>query len=603
MTSQKTTGPTKQPKSKYARVWAFVTHYWLLSPIMFATLLVARLASTLVDVTVPIASGYLVDAIAHGDRSDPWPALRALAVLLALAGTFQFSRQVVTFLLNRMSARAITTIGRDAFAKVQRFSADWHANSFAGATVRKITRGMNSFDTFTDTLAFNLVPAFIVVVAVTATFIYRWPLLGMLVGACIVVFIVVSVSLSIFYVSPANRASREWDSKMSGALADSVTGNPTVKSFAAEEREDRLFSEVAQGWSQRAVLAWDRGAWTGLAQQAMLLVLQTVMMSTGIVLWSRGEATPGDIASLIATQFLIAGYLRDIAQQVRQVQRTINDMDDVLDFRDAELDISDRPGATQLKVTEGRISFEGMTFSYKGARAPLYDNFSLEIPAGQRVGLVGHSGAGKSTFVKLIQRLYDVDSGRILIDGQDIAQVTQASLRANVGLVPQDPILFHRSLAENIAYGRPGATPEQIAEAARLAHASEFIEQLPKGYKTLVGERGIKLSGGERQRVAIARAILAATPILILDEATSSLDSISERLIREAIERLSAGRTTIVVAHRLSTIQRLDRILVFDHGRIVEDGRHEELMRRPDGVYRRLLEVQIGTGEIATAAE
>ena len=595
--------PTPPQKSKYARVWSFVTHYWLLSPGMFATLLITRLASTLVDVTVPIASGHLVDAIANGNRADPWPALNALAILLALAAVFQVSRQLVTFVLNRLSARAITTIGRDAFAKVQRFSADWHANSFAGATVRKITRGMNSFDTFTDTLAFNLVPAFIVVVGVTATFIWRWPLLGMLVGACITVFIAVSVSLSIFYVSPANRASREWDSKMSGTLADSVSGNPTVKSFAAEGREDQLFDDVAQGWSLRAVKAWDRGAWTGLAQAGMLLVLQTVMLSTGILLWSRGEASPGDIASLIATQFLISGYLRDIAQQVRQVQRTINDMDDVLDFRDADLDVADRPHASELKVTEGRIAFEAITVRYKGARTPVYENFSLEIPPGQRVGLVGQSGAGKSTFVKLIQRLYDLDSGRILIDGQDVAQVTQASLRAAVGLVPQDPILFHRSLAENIAYGRPGATQEQIVEAARLAHASEFIEQLSKGYGTLVGERGIKLSGGERQRVAIARAILAATPILILDEATSSLDSISERYIRQAIDRLSAGRTTIVVAHRLSTIQRLDRILVFDKGRIVEDGRHEDLMHRPDGVYRRLLEVQLGTGEIAAAAE
>lgn len=591
------------PPGKFRRVVRFVTHYWLLSPRLFFGLLVMRFGSTLIDVTVPIASGRFVDEIARGSRDDPWPAFTSLALLLALVGTFQVSRQLVTFLLNRMSARAITAIGQDAFAKVQRFSADWHANSFAGATVRKITRGMNSFDTFTDTLAFNLVPAFIVVIGVTVTFTWRWPLLGALVGLCITGFILVSVTLSIFWVSPANRASREWDSRLSGTLADSVTGNPTVKNFAAEEREDQLFSDVAKGWSERSIIAWDRGAWTGLAQAGMLLLIQAVMLATGIVLWREGQATPGDIASLIATQFLISGYLRDIAQQVRQIQRTMNDMDDVLDFRDAELDVSDSAKATKLLVREGRISFEGITFRYKGARNPVYDNFSLEIPAGQRVGLVGHSGAGKSTFVKLIQRLHDLDGGRILIDGQDIAAVTQASLRSAVGLVPQDPILFHRSLAENIAYGRPDASMDAIAEAARLAHAAEFIENLPKGYGTLVGERGIKLSGGERQRVAIARAILANTPILILDEATSSLDSISERFIREAIERLSAGRTTIVVAHRLSTIQRLDRILVFDHGRIVEDGSHLELMRQPDGVYRRLLEIQIGSGEIAAAAE
>ena len=595
--------PEKPSSSRYARVFRFVTHYWLLSPVMFSTLLAARIASTLVDVSVPLASGHFVDVIVSGSRDNPWPAMWALAGLLALVTIFQVSRQLVTFLLNRMSARAITTIGRDAFAKVQRFSADWHANSFAGATVRKITRGMSSFDTFTDTLAFNLVPAFIVVIGVTATFIWRWPVLGAVVGASIVVFISVSVAMSILWVAPANRAAREWDSKMSGTLADSVSGNPTVKSFAAEEREDRLFSDVAQTWGRRSVISWDRAAWTGLAQAVMLVILQGLMLGTGVWLWSHNQATPGDIAGLIATQFLITGYLRDIAQHVRQIQRTVNDMDDVLDFRDAEYDIDDAPGATPLVVTRGKLVFDNITFKYKGAREPLFAGLSLEIPAGQRVGLVGHSGAGKSTFVKLVQRLYDLDGGRILIDGQDISGVTQASLRGAVGLVPQDPILFHRSLAENIAYGKPGASPAEIAKAARLAHAAEFIEGLPKGYETLVGERGIKLSGGERQRVAIARALLADTPLLILDEATSSLDSVSERYIRQAIERLSSGRTTIVVAHRLSTIQRLDRILVFDDGRIVEDGTHAELMAKPDGVYRHLLEVQLGTGEIAAAAE
>jgi len=589
--------------SKFRRVWRFVTHYWLLSPVLFSTLIIARFASTLVDVSVPIAAGWVVDAVAQGSRDDPAPAMKALGLLLLLATTFQVSRQLVTFLLNRMSARAIIAIGRDAFSKVQRFSSDWHANSFAGATVRKITRGMSSFDTFTDTLAFNLVPALIVIFGVTATFAWRWPILGLLVGICIVVFLAVSVSLSVFWVSPANRAAREMDSKMSGTVADSISGVPTVKSFAAEDREDRLFADVTAKWAQRSIVAWDRGAWTGLAQAGMLLVLQAVMLSTGIVLWSRGQASPGDIASLIATQFLITGYLRDIAQHVRHIQRNINDMDDVLDFRDAEIDVDDVPGAQPIKIEKGEIKFDHITFCYKGARAPVYKDFSLTIPAGQRVGLVGHSGSGKSTFVKLIQRLYDVNEGRILVDGQDISQVTQGSLRRSVGLVPQDPILFHRSLADNIAYGRPDASLYEIREAARMAHAAEFIENLPKAYDTLVGERGIKLSGGERQRVAIARAILANTPILILDESTSSLDSVSEMYIREAMDRLSSGRTTIVVAHRLSTIQRLDRILVFDRGEVVEDGTHAELLARPDGVYRRLLEVQLGTGEIAAAAE
>ena len=588
-------------QSKYFRVLRFVTHYWLLSPVLFGTLVAARLGSTLIDVSVPLASGRLIDAVASGSRDNPWPAMQALGIFVGLGTLFQSSRQIVTFLLNRMSARAITAIGRDAFAKVQRFSVEWHANSFAGATVRKITRGMSSFDTFTDTVAFGLLPALIVIIGATATFVWRWPLLGFVVAVAVLLFLVVTVLLSVLWVRPANAAAREWDSRMSGAIADSITGNQTVKSFAAETREDWLFADVAANWQRRAIISWDRSAVSGLVQAALMVVLQVGMLGTGLYLWSRGQASPGDIASLIAMQVLIAGYLRDIGQQIRSVQRTINDMDDVIDFRDTAVQIADAPDAKPLAIHEGRITFDRVTFGYASKREPLYRDFSLEIPAGQRVGLVGPSGAGKSTFVKLIQRLYDLDNGRILIDGQNVAEVTQASLRASIGLVPQEPILFHRSLAENIAYGKPAASRDDIAAAARLAHVDLFVEGLARGFDTPVGERGIKLSGGERQRVAIARAILAATPILILDEATSSLDSVSEHFIRDAMERLSSGRTTIVIAHRLSTIQRLDRILVFDHGRIVEDGTHAELQRRPNGLYRYLLETQ--NGIVVEAAE
>lgn len=243
-------------------------------------------------------------------------------------------------------------------------------------------------------------------------------------------------------------------------------------------------------------------------------------------------------------------------------------------------------------IQEGRIAFEHVTFQYGKHATPLYSDFSVTIPAGQRVGLVGHSGSGKTTFVKLIQRLHDVTGGRITIDGTDIRDMTQASLRRQIAIVQQEPILFHRSLAENIAYARPGATRAEIMEAARLASAHDFIEALPKGYETLVGERGVKLSGGERQRVAIARAFLADSPVLILDEATSSLDSESELLIQKAMERLMVGRTTIVIAHRLSTVRALDRLLVFDKGRVVEEGTHEQLVGRDGGIYRRLFERQ-----------
>jgi ATP-binding cassette subfamily B protein len=238
------------------------------------------------------------------------------------------------------------------------------------------------------------------------------------------------------------------------------------------------------------------------------------------------------------------------------------------------------------------VRFEHVDFGYRNQPEPIFAGLDVEIAPGERVALVGESGSGKSTFVKLLQRLYDVDGGRIRIDGRDVAEVGQASLRNAISVVPQEPILFHRSLAENIGYAKPEATRDEIVEAASRAHAHEFITRLTHGYDTLVGERGIKLSGGERQRVAIARAILADAPILVLDEATSSLDSVTEQLIQDALVKLLEGRTAIIIAHRLSTIRRVDRILVFDAGRIVESGTHEELMKRDAGRYRELVEMQ-----------
>jgi ATP-binding cassette subfamily B protein len=288
---------------------------------------------------------------------------------------------------------------------------------------------------------------------------------------------------------------------------------------------------------------------------------------------------------------------------INNLQRSVNDMEELVAIHDEAIGIADVADARPIEIQGGRIVFDDVTFHYGGHRAPLYDGLSIDIAAGERVGLVGRSGSGKTTFVKLVQRLYDVSGGRILIDGQDIALATQHSLRSQIAIVQQEPILFHRSLAENIAYGRPGASTAAIEQAARLANAHEFITRLPKGYGTLVGERGVKLSGGERQRVALARAFLADAPVLILDEATSSLDSESEALIQQAMERLMKGRTSIVIAHRLSTVRSLDRILVFDRGEIVEQGTHAVLAQRAGGIYRGLFERQASDFGSIVAAE
>lgn len=298
----------------------------------------------------------------------------------------------------------------------------------------------------------------------------------------------------------------------------------------------------------------------------------------------------------ITAFFIIGGYLREIGRQIAELMKSSSEMADVIGFWLHDNDVKDVDGAKTLEVHRdgvgSAISFDKVGFKYEQGARPIYTSLSVEIKAGEKVALVGASGSGKSTFVKLIQRLYDIQSGAILIDGQEIASVTQESLRRAVALVPQDPVLFHRSLAENIAYGKPDAMIDEIRTAAREAYAAEFIEGLPLGYQTLVGERGVKLSGGERQRVAIARALLSDAPVLILDEATSSLDSVSEHYIQKALERLMVGRTTITIAHRLATIQKADRILVFDKGQIVEQGTHTELLDNPQSIYRRLYEIQ-----------
>jgi len=289
----------------------------------------------------------------------------------------------------------------------------------------------------------------------------------------------------------------------------------------------------------------------------------------------------------------MTGYLRNIGENIRMTQRGLDDIEDVARYSTMAPQVVDAPAAKDFAPNLGEIIFDRVSFRYRSAETPLYDEFSLMIEPGERVALVGPTGAGKSTFVKLIQRLYDVQGGRILVDGQDIAAVTQGSLRRAVAVVPQDPALFHRALSDNIAYARPGATEDEIVLAAKRARAHDFISRLPKGYGTLVGERGVKLSGGERQRVAIARAFLADAPILVLDEATSSLDVETERQVQAAMEELMVGRTTIVIAHRLSTIRGADRILVFENGRIVEEGTHADLVRH-GGAYARLHAVTEG---------
>ena len=584
-------------------VLPFVFRHWLEQPRRAMTVAGGLLGATVADLFMPVFSGHLVDALTRGadDAGARHAALLAFGAIVGLGLASMILRLIGLQAIVPFTLQIMSDVARDAFRRVQRFSTDWHANSFAGSTVRKITRGMWALDLLNDTILMALLQALTVLVGSMILLGLHWPSLGFVILVCTVVYVSMTLAFSVRYIAPAARVSNAWDTKVGGTLADAMTCNAVVKSFGAEAREDDRLGGVIARWRARVRRTWLRYNYTSTAQLTVLLCFRASVIGGAILLWMAGRATPGDVTYVLTSYYIIHAYLRDVGMHINNLQRSVNDMEELVAIHDEPIGIADAVDAAPIDIRGGRIVFDKVTFHYGGHREPLYDGLSVDIRAGERVGLVGRSGSGKTTFVKLVQRLHDVSGGRILIDGQDIAKATQQSLRSQIAIVQQDPILFHRTLAENIAYGRPGASMAAIEQAARLANAHDFIQRLPKGYGTLVGERGVKLSGGERQRVALARAFLADAPVLILDEATSSLDSESEGLIQQAMERLMKGRTSIVIAHRLSTVRSLDRILVFDRGEIVEQGTHASLTVRPGGIYRGLFERQ--ATEFITAAE
>jgi ATP-binding cassette subfamily B protein len=587
---------TKKPhkRSAFAAVFAFTGGYWRRELPRVAWAGGAITVATLTDICIPLFAGHLVDAVSvtrsEEALANALTALGSIVALGVLAVTFRF----IAFAgIVQLTLRIMSRLMQESFWRVQRFATDWHANTFGGSTVRKITRGMWALDTLNDTVLLALLPALVVLLGSSLLLAWHWPLMGAMVLAGVVIHIAVTAILSVKFVGPSASLSNQWDTRVGGALADAITCNAVVKSFGAETREETLLARIVAKWQRRTTRTWMRGTTSGTIQSVMLLGLRCAIIGMAIYLWWQGQATPGEVVYVLTAYLVIHGYLYDVGHYIRDLQRSVNDMEELVAIHATPFGVKDGYWARPIEIAKGEIVFDRVTFHYAGHQTPLYQDFSLTIKAGEKVGLVGMSGSGKTTFVKLIQRLYDIQKGEIRIDGQNVATAAQASLRAQIALVQQEPILFHRSLAENIAYARPGATLAEIERAARLANAHDFIERLPKGYQTLVGERGVKLSGGERQRVALARAFLADAPILILDEATSSLDSESEHLIQEATERLIEGRTAIVIAHRLSTVRALERIIIFDHGKVVEEGSHAVLIGQENGIYRRLFDRQV----------
>jgi ATP-binding cassette subfamily B protein len=587
------TGEFRKRTLSNGQVLAFISRYWARRPVSFTATIVITLIAIGFESAMPRAAEALVDALRRSPPSPPtawaaWAFFVGVYLVYNLVRNFGFR-----IFWNPLAAANMEALTNEAFARVQSFSSDWHGDTFAGATVRKISRAMWGYDVVSDSVVMWIGPALIVLGVLSVQMMLRWPLIGGFSLLMVVAYIGANVLFSSYYVTSANRRSVAMDSRIGAALADAVSSNPTVKGFGAEAREEARLGAITREWREATLATWNRYMTVWLVMNLILAGLQAGLTGLLVLRWSQGRAGAGDVAFVITTFLIMSGYLRNMGDNIRMLQRGLADVEDVADFSRIAPQVPDRPGAPDFVGTVGEVAFDRVTFRYKSAERPIYEDFSLTIRPGERIALVGPTGSGKSTFVKLVQRLYDVEGGQIRIDGQDIAAVAQGSLRRAIAVVPQDPALFHRSIAENIGYARPDATPEEIALAARRARAHEFIERLPNGYDTLVGERGVKLSGGERQRVAIARAFLADAPILVLDEATSSLDVETEREVQTATEALMAGRTTIVIAHRLSTIRHADRILVFQNGRVVEEGRHGELVAR-GGTYARLNAVAEG---------
>lgn len=521
-----------------------------------------------------------------------WPYVLAFVGSVAIGELVVW--RFVLFLQWTMADRVVYQLNQQVFKTLSEQSMEFHTNRFGGSLVSQANKFTSAFSRLSDLLLFNIAP---LVYSFVFTFVILAPVLPLF-ALALAIFAVIFMSIAWFSfgsIRALNVEEAEAQNKVSGQIADSITNILAVKSFSRENLEKDRFEGFAKsarqaGFSIRNAVIF-RDIWFGL----IITLITTSAFLTLIFGQAWFGVAVGTLLLAVTYSMQILGNLWGFNGLLRQFNRIFGDAREMSSILNTDKTVADSTNAKTLKATKGAIDISDMTFRHSDAREDdtIFKNFNLAIKPGQRVGLVGRSGSGKTTLTKLILRFADIQKGTIAIDGQSISDVTQSSLREAIAYVPQEPMLFHRSLKENIMYGKPDASDKDVRKAAKQANALEFIEKLPDGLETLVGERGIKLSGGQRQRIAIARAILKDAPILILDEATSALDSESEKLIQDALQKLMKGRTSIVIAHRLSTISHLDRIIVMEDGAIIEDGTHQELLDQK-GQYAKLWGHQSG---------
>lgn len=493
-----------------------------------------------------------------------------------------------------LQTRAMKNIADHCFYELHRHSFRYFNNQFVGALVKRVNRMVRAFEEITDEVYYQFFPLALRVVVIVVVMWWIQPLMGIVVLLWVGIFLGAQTLLSRYKLKRYDLDKAHADTRMTAQLADTVTNHSTIQLFARLPFERKEFKRVSDDWYSKQIASWIFNSHIEGGQALFMSLLNFGVLYLALLQWQSGGLTVGYFILIQSYLWELYHAVWDFGRTLRRTYEHLADANEMSEILRTPLEVVDKPRAKVLKVLRGVVEFDQVSFSYSGEEErEVLKQLSFKAKPGERVALIGPSGGGKTTIIKLLLRLFDVSRGHIVIDGQDIAKVQQDSLRSQIALVPQDPILFHRSIRENIRYGRLEATDEEVMAAAKLAHCHEFIARLPEAYETFVGERGVKLSGGERQRVAIARALLANAPILILDEATSSLDSESELLIKDALKRLMKGKTVFVIAHRLSTIVDMDRIVVLEKGRIVEEGSHAELLAK-GGLYQRLWSLQVG---------
>ncbi|MDB5195273.1 MAG: hypothetical protein JWO84_457 [Parcubacteria group bacterium] len=602
-----------QDPIKNTRAWPVLKDYTkaaLRYPNAFLFTLATVIGVQVTEIIAPLFLRQFIDTVSGlSTQHVITPAVihSLVGYICTIAATWLLYR-LLTLGEMRIESRVPADLTNKAFGYLIHHNYDFFVNNFAGTLTRRVTRYARAFEQVFDTVMSNFIPTFVYTIGVIVVLYTRNHALGIGLLLWTLFFLALIYFMTQWrYKYKLMRAAE--DSRLTGALSDSIGNHTAVLFFAAEAHEKSRIGHIVTDWFDANIKAWSADLWNYTIQGFLTRVAQVSLLLAGLYLWQKGLLTVGDFILIQIYMLTLMDRIGNIGSSMRRIYDAFAEANEMIHIFELPHAITDDRLAVSLIVSDGKVEFGNVNFSFIPER-PILKDFSLTVKSKEKVALVGPSGAGKSTITKLLLRLYDLKDGAIKIDNLDIRHVTQKTLRESISFVPQEPVLFHRTLHENIAYGRQDASLEEIIEAAKKAHAHEFISTLPLGYDTFVGERGVKLSGGERQRVAIARAILKNAPILVLDEATSSLDSESEHLIQEALDTLMGGKTVIVIAHRLSTIMKMDRIVVMEQGSIVAQGTHEELLAQA-GLYKKLWSIQAGgflggekeSGEEETATE